>query len=160
MPHNSITLTDLAYLAGLFDGEGNITITQSHPTTSPGSFILRVTLVNTNRAVLEWARELLGGAIYAKTPKADQCGKLACFRWLTERDRAAVVLAALLPYLRIKRDEATIAINFQRYMRATSHRGLNFLPEHIATGRLAYKEAINVARRGEAWQHLLPHQPK
>jgi hypothetical protein len=57
--------TYAAYAAGLFDGEGSITLTRNHPRRWPSP---QVAVASSDREVLEWLRRRFGGSIVAKRP--------------------------------------------------------------------------------------------
>ncbi len=58
---------DLAYIAGLVDGEGCIMITKENRLYTEAKhgyrFWLQVKITNTNKAVLEWVKDLFGGSV-------------------------------------------------------------------------------------------------
>ena len=49
---------EIAYIAGLFDGEGSIVLAKDTRLT-PGAFQLTISITNTNLKVLEWIQKLL-----------------------------------------------------------------------------------------------------
>ncbi len=94
--------TDYAYIAGLFDGEGTVLISNQ--------LYMAARLRNTNRAVLEWIKSINGsGHIYCDNRNAKPCYSLE----YTSR-QAVRFLSPLLPFLRIKRAQADLAIEFHQ----------------------------------------------
>lgn len=96
--------TDAAYVAGLLDGEGTITV--------PGGARLQitpiVTIVMTDRALIEWVRDTVGGRVRTQ-PKAERHHR-SIWQWTVYGDQAVAVLAQIQPYLRLKLHQASLAV--------------------------------------------------
>lgn len=92
--------TTLAYLAGLIDGEGYIGIKKSN--RSPGPiYHERIQVRMVHEEAIALLAETLGGNYYRERPHADDGRPLYCYQ-ASDRKAANIVLA-LLPYLRVKR---------------------------------------------------------
>jgi len=104
--------TDLAYVAGIVDGEGCISIAHN---TRPGhkypSFELRVTVTSTDLWLCQMLRMGFAGRIASKSLETSR--RLPCWYWSIERAHAAEFLKLILPYLHIKKPQAELAIQFQ-----------------------------------------------
>ena len=100
---------DVRYLAGLFDGEGYVSLCRHHIHTS--SIALKVGVVNTYRPVLEEIKSLFGGAIYTIRKETERHRQ--CYSWVATTTFAETFLKAVLPYLHIKRRQAEIGIEFR-----------------------------------------------
>jgi hypothetical protein len=100
-------LFDAPYIAGLLDGEGTILIFKV-----PGSFHLRVSVVNTDLPVLERMKGLFGGAICQKLEKISIRTR-PCWQWEIQGPKAAELLVELFPHLIIKKEQAKLALEFQ-----------------------------------------------
>lgn len=113
-----IDVVDLAYAAGIIDGEGSIYITRSirRFMTEAGlrerpAYVLRITVVHTDRPLVDWLAETFGGG--ARTlPVRDKKWKPQ-FVWVAGGGRAAQITGVLLPYMRVKVDQAELALEFQ-----------------------------------------------
>jgi hypothetical protein len=103
-----IELKDLAYLAGLVDGEGNIDAQVKQRQTGVA---LRIS--NSNRAVLEWVKQKFGGKIYRKQEK---CYKHKHWVWILGGKKALPLFKALQPLLKIKAAEVRVAIEMLEYL--------------------------------------------
>jgi len=105
-----MTETDLAYLAGFFDGEGCVGVyPNSHRT---GHYLLVQLTQNDDavaRALLESVRDRWGGSIREQRTST---GRVKLGYGVTS-DKAAVLLRDLLPYLRGKREQAEVAATWQ-----------------------------------------------
>ena len=121
----ALILTDVeaAYIAGLVDGEGSIRLRQNGDQMSD-----EMNVTNTDRAVLDWLRERLGGhvVVHAKAgPRHRQS-----FRWIATTLRARAILRRLLPYLKVKHRHAEALLAFREAIPAYKllHRGGVRLP--------------------------------
>lgn len=97
LPHDHRTL---AYLAGLFDGEGCITRTNDHPIVQIGM---------TDEPVMRWVAEIGGTLRVEDHPNRGNRKPLYRWRLLAGSD-VREFLWALFPYLRVKRTQAEEAI--------------------------------------------------
>lgn len=105
--------TDLAYMAGVFDGEGCICIAKAkaregryHP-----SYHLECSVQMANEYLPTLYRFSFGGSIYLyqhKNPRHQPT-----WEWHISARKANDFLKAILPYLTIKKGEAELAIKFQ-----------------------------------------------
>lgn len=120
-------LFDLAYIAGLFDGEGSIAIRRRavNPNTGTYGHHLQVVITNTDLEVLEWVQSVLGSYLVTSRQKRRE-EWAATYAWGASTVQAASVLSTLLPFLRIKREPALVAIEFQR--RVSSYKGHRHKP--------------------------------
>jgi hypothetical protein len=101
---------DLAYAAGLFDGEGSISIV-SYTNRERGYFKLDVRVANTDKAVVEWLSIMFGGYLSVQK-RTDETHKVV-YRWAIADRGAGRFLRLIYPYLKIKRLRAEMAINFR-----------------------------------------------
>ena len=106
--------TDLAYIAGIVDGEGCITLaraTRKHPTSLCGYSIDTLVIVsNTNKWLLEYLKFAFGGSVRAQ--KLGENRKV-CYHWRLSSRQAEAFLELILPYLHLKRPQAELALKFQ-----------------------------------------------
>jgi hypothetical protein len=115
-----MTETEKAYLAGFIDGEGSIGIYPDY--RSSRNYRLVLTVSNTNKDVIDWIANIVGEKhsrqVKVKTTKD-------CPSWQGEKDRwkdcysiwfgsgiAQSVLKEVFPYLIVKKQQATIAIEY------------------------------------------------
>ena len=113
--------TVLAYLAGFLDGEGcihlreKLTFSGADPKKKkyPGYYgAIRVT--QNVRAPLELFQRYFGGGIRLKAHPGKDGRNWQHFEWECSMAQSGPMLAALLPYLIVKADEARAAIAFFR----------------------------------------------
>lgn len=103
----------LAYTAGLFDGEGSITIQKSTGKLSP-RYSLAVTLANTYEPVVRWVADCNGGKVYKRKGVNSPL-----WAWSISAHGAYAFLTKHLYHLRVKREQAQVAIDFQEHMMDT-----------------------------------------
>lgn len=100
---------DLSYLAGVIDSDGSITIgvDRNGSRTTPRFFEI-VAVRQCDTEAVHLAQELFGGNITIGKPGSLR-GRPS-HDWYCYNRRAATVLRALLPYLKIKRQQAAIVL--------------------------------------------------
>ena len=107
--------TDIAYLAGLIDGEGYIGIKKLKPTNrrrSP-SYQARIQVRMVEEAAIAFLAETLGGSYYLESAHAANGRPLFCYQ--ASDAKAERVLRTVLPYLRVKRENAETVIAFRKW---------------------------------------------
>ena len=134
------------YIAGILDGEGTIHITK---TTSPHSlavqnrthpgYVPRICAGMVDQEVIELLAEVLGGNTHVEhTPHNRQ----DVYRWsLSGRLAVLKVLPVLIPYLRVKRPQAKLLLEY-----CLDFEDLRSRPEDI--------KAAEYQRREEAYQAM------
>lgn len=112
------TETELAYIAGLFDGEGCVSIYAKYDEKNDRRYhALNVSIANGNSAVLRWVQARLGGRLnnngVGGKGAARDCWSL---RW--SNTQTVEFLTAVLPYLIVKREAAEIGLEFRKTVTA------------------------------------------
>ena len=106
----------LAYYAGIFDGEGHITIGASKRTQRV-DYWLQIGIVNTYRPLLESLQTDFGVGHLSQLYGSGTGNRLPAWAWRCTSNQAMAVLNALLPFLRMKLEPAKLAIEFQSRMK-------------------------------------------
>jgi hypothetical protein len=125
----------LAYVAGLFDGEGCICIfpTNYRPKTGANYGASRygiiVNIQMCNEVVIRWLCNEFGGSFVHSRKNRKNPRLKDSFQFKLKEDRAIGLLKLLYPYLRVKKEEAALLFKFievkkQSRYRADSHRAL------------------------------------
>lgn len=107
------TPTTLAYLAGMIDGDGFITITRS-VRKGKEYFGPQVGIAGTRREPHDLAASLWGGTVSAYVPKNPD--HRTQFNWQRMGKDAVPILEGLLPYLLIKADHARLALELAEHL--------------------------------------------
>ena len=106
---------DIAYLAGLIDGEGHIRIayTVANQFSKKHQWSMAIVISNTNTEVLNWVKKKFGGYVY-RSQKATKFHK-AAFKWVLNTKEANRLSKIVLPFSIIKRRQlqllSTIKVN-------------------------------------------------
>ena len=134
--------TELAYIAGLFDGEGCIHISRikSSKHTHGLRHQLTVDMCMANPFLPELFQFHFGGQYGTKKVPDDHKSQ---WRWRTSSHIASEFLKTILPYLKIKRDEALLAVEFQE--RIELHGRGSSRP--VTDGEFAVREAQYILLR-------------
>lgn len=106
-----LTVAQAAYLAGIIDGEGSIMLYRREKGAA-----MRVTVANTNRALLDWCATVCGVGNIVMTERSNPKHKPSGM-WHVNSQAAASLLEQTRPYLVIKGEQADVAIEFQRKLK-------------------------------------------
>ena len=127
--------TDLAYMAGFFDGEGSVGIyVKSY---AKNQYYMKCSLTQAGEFLPNLMKFHFGGRTYSAGRREirykDQ------WEWKIYGHQAKEFLKAIVPYLKIKRAEAELAIEFQGSM--SRRKGL---PHLLGDEELAVREAQRI----------------
>ena len=101
-----LTDFEVGWAAGMLDGEGHINLIRQ--TRAAGfSYALQVDVTNTDHRALAELKRLFGGTIKERAAREN---RRAVWRWYLTASAARDLLILLEPHLRIKREEAQVAI--------------------------------------------------
>lgn len=97
--------TDLAWAAGIIDGEGCISLNNEHRV----QYLLRISVTNTDLRMLTRLRDLFGGSV---------CGPLKRYKvhhkdrwvWDIKASKAESAIRAMFPYFVTKKQEAELGL--------------------------------------------------
>lgn len=132
-----LTEQEKAYFAGFFDGEGSVIIyKRKTPVNYPkreGSrcgvgvtipYRIHVTVTNTNYAIVKDFKAAFGAACppYPTSHSLKRKNHRPAWKWFASCQKAAAFLRAVLPYLRVKRLEAEVALAMQDTIDRFKHR--------------------------------------
>ena len=99
---------DIAYIAGLFDGEGNVSY-KKYPKKRKGTkkdymtWNIRLEISMTDKNIIELVHEtLMVGTVHEKPPGKGQIGRKMQYRWRCSHRDALHVCKLLWPYVIIK----------------------------------------------------------
>jgi hypothetical protein len=115
------TIAELAYTAGIVDGEGSVALTRWK-----NSFLPFVQVTNTDRRIIDWLQERFGGSVYIFTRNSPIHKPRFNLRWVGKHSTALLIV--LLPYLVLKRQQAELCLRYYSEGR-NFHDGNNRLPE-------------------------------
>lgn len=129
-----VSLKDLAYMAGFFDGEGSICITRYRNNRNKDKsflYTLYVSVVGTKREVIDFFNTTLSPQ--RKVGESKYRDEFIAYRWGCASENAIQFLKMIYPYLKLKRKQAELAIKFQERKNKDSYRtrGVKLLQEDI-----------------------------
>lgn len=135
------SLIDIIYIAGLFDGEGYITIQKPH--SGSRSHVLEIGICNTNKEIIDFVHNVLKvGHVDIKTYSNEKWRPL--YRWIANSRQALKVLEKILPFLKVKKKQAELAIEFQKNIKRISFR----ISSEELNRREKLREQITLLNRG------------
>lgn len=125
--------TKWSYLAGILDGEGTVSITRrlrtdvaknaakaadsGYSNANPSlAYCMRVSVYNTNIALMQWLIENFGGVYYTKSRSIQNVEKHKVeYDWrIKGAKNHERILLGILPYLVIKKEQAKLALEYVR----------------------------------------------
>lgn len=113
---------DLAYAAGVIDSDGYFSIGRKRGPERAGGrlpnyYDLKVGCNQIGDLIPRWLAETFGvGGVYRCEPNGRSGG---WFSWLAQSQKAGTVAEALVPWLRLKREQAEVAVEFCAVLRAS-----------------------------------------
>jgi len=105
--------TDIAYIAGLIDGEGYIGIKKTtirKDCVNP-SYHARIQIRMVDEQAIKFITETLGGNYYKEKPSSPKGRPLYWFQ--AANNSAEIILKTILPYLKVKKTSAETVLNFR-----------------------------------------------
>lgn len=123
-----MTNEQIAYLAGIIDGEGCIRVVEEKAKYSRGSvnprFRMLLQITNTNLGLLEWLKINWGGYIVIKEKYQAKDGitRKKCFhaRWYDKK--AGNILRQCMPYFIAKKKEALVCLELDDMKKGSVHK--------------------------------------
>lgn len=111
LPTGRLSGEEAAYMAAFIDGEGSISIRRR---TTQIQFML--TVVNTHEGIIRWLHQRTGmGQIKQREVRNEKWRQV--WEWSVTSRQAAQVIYAVYPHLRVKQQQAAVALHFM----ATTH---------------------------------------
>tara|TARA_A100001515_G_scaffold101615_2_gene82291 strand:+ start:836 stop:1264 length:429 start_codon:yes stop_codon:yes gene_type:complete len=96
---------DIAYLAGLFDGEGSVSYKQymrkrKHGKKAYPTWQIRLEIAMTDESIIRWVTEFVGVGTYG--PRKVRPGRKKQWRWRCSHRQAYYVARLIWPYVHVK----------------------------------------------------------
>lgn len=132
--------TDLAYMAGLIDGEGTIGIERrgGGPTYKSTRYTLVVAIQMSDRPAIDHVARLFQRNIFVKTASGSM--RKNAYRVTWQSRLAMELLKPLVPYLILKRPQALVGIQFQEEQSADRRIGAVLSDGAVARKEFHYRE--------------------
>jgi hypothetical protein len=120
------TVAQLAYMAGIIDGEGSLVIGNYSSNKKTGAIHYHTALeINkTDEGLIHWLHHTFGGNIVNYTAKqTPKNSRQAVFRWIANGDRLTHICEEVLPYLVVKRKQAELMLRMRETYKPTHKAG-------------------------------------
>lgn len=125
-----------AYYAGLVDGEGFITIQQNSPYESHRYHKVAVRITMTTKIAIEEGQKYWGGWIYKRDRKNPKWANP--YDWVLQSFYAVKFLKDILPYLKEKKDQAEIVIEFYGLQKRKSRQSV----QRVSDSEMEYRKSL------------------
>ncbi len=113
----NLTGSEKAYLAGIVDGEGCLSLRRGKKT----SYALRLTVVSTCRPLISWIKLKVGGNLYSRNIRHINSNTKDYWVWCTgNQDIIEAITITIQPYLIVKRAQAKLVL---LYIKLRGRRG-------------------------------------
>lgn len=119
----------MEYIAGLFDGEGCITIRQHTKRDGRVQHYISLNITNIYKPLLESLKELFGGVVRIK-PKS-QLGNLQVYTWELNGIMCSEFINSIITHSIIKQEQLQVGLDFIATMSNTRSK----LPTHVLAQR-------------------------
>ncbi len=138
---STLSTADAAYIAGLLDGEGTVTLVRKHRNENHQ---LALSISNTDLELLRYVRESVGaGKITSK--RTTRTHHTPSYTYAIYNRQALALLAQLTPYLRTYKSKRASRI-LENYVRLTKRNGKYTAEQHRA--RQSFVERVMAIRPG------------
>lgn len=124
----------LAYLAGIIDGEGSLYIqAQKRSDRKKIAYFPRFQVPNTNEKLIDWLHTTFGGYRYRKERTKYNPKWRTQYEWFTDIPLLDKLLPLIIPYLLLKQEHAKIMLEFRETF--NKYPGRNTLPDSVQNFR-------------------------
>jgi len=110
------SIAQIAYLAGIMDGEGAFIIGAyaKNPKTGTPHFHTTMQISSTDAVLINWLVDNFGGRLqYYTSKQTPKNARRAVYRWTAHSDRVKHLCEIMLPYLIIKKEQAEVMIQMR-----------------------------------------------
>jgi LAGLIDADG DNA endonuclease family protein len=153
LPVVQMTSEQAAYLAGLIDGEGCISISRIKSSSPRGyGYFCRMSIGMTDPLLLEIAREIGIGVQRLQTGGREKKWK-DCYIWYWSGNGVRILLPLVSPYLRFKRRQAEVALEYLQLADHHSLKGVESSAYWVRADWL-HREMKQLNRRGRKQESL------
>ena len=145
---SNVSEIDWARLAAYIDGEGCIRIAGVRGATPYSRRVLyvEVTVTNTDIRLADWLRRTFGGSTHINNKRANQAKWSPATAWVVGSQHASKILERCLPYFIIKREQADVALAFQRTIITDRRYGCKGRPIELIDQQHLLKEQLQTLK--------------
>jgi len=133
----------LGYFAGIIDGEGSITITDSTHTQKRSFFTTSLGISSTDKILIDWIIKEFGGWQSEYTPKqTPKNSRKKVYRWQITGENLETILNLVYPYVVIKKREIEVMFKMRKTYNLVKG-GSQKVPEEITKLRQKYTKELS-----------------
>ena len=103
----------LAYLAGLFDGEGSVGIYEFKKPNKNSNWQFKVEIANTDWRIMQWLLDNVGGIVHENTRSKSHWSK--AYSWHVQGKNSEIFCQLIKPYTIIKTNQIDACLYFRGY---------------------------------------------
>lgn len=107
---------DLAYLAGLFDGEGTVEARENKRKDRAADWTLRLGIFNTDGNLMRWLVDTFGGTVNVIGKKNRPMARRDVYVWRIPVRKHESLIQALVPHLIVKRSQVELSLHLLQLM--------------------------------------------
>ena len=110
------TIGQIAFLAGIVEGEGSIYIGNfsCNPKTGSKYYQTNIEVTNTAKNLIDWLYDTFGGRVYTYTAKqTPKNSRRTAYRWIITGERVTHLSEIMLPYMIAKQRQTEIMIKMR-----------------------------------------------
>ncbi len=139
------TQAQVAYMAGIMDGEGTFYIGNYSGNRKNGDkhFQTVIAVASTDKCLIDWLKDVFGGSTRSYTPKQmSKNARKQVYRWQATSNRLLHICEEIFPYLIIKRRQCEILIEIRKtYHDAHNIKGRQHV-QNLPTGILELRQLL------------------
>lgn len=143
------SLLDLAYIAGLVDGEGHIGLAKGKRKAEHHNetYMPNVTITNTNMALLLHVKAITGIGDITTSSRGERSNWKARSNWYLRGEEQVVFLQAIRSFLIIKNQQANLLIEFHSLINDPGQ-ARTLSEEAVILRDVIYQELAELNKRG------------
>lgn len=139
------TETQIAYLAGIMDGEGTFFIGDYSGNRKNGDkhFQVVIKITSTDKCLIDWVLNIFGGTYaFYKASKVSKKSRRDVHIWQATGDRLQHICELMIPYLIIKKKQAEILVEMRKtYKNQMNVKGIQCV-QRIPSDVLAFRQKL------------------
>lgn len=148
-PISLLSDIQIAYLTGLVDGEGSITLLKNRICVQ-----LNIHITMTHEPTIKWLSDVLSVKMRKVSRKVLRDNWKPQFSTVLSGRRAAILCERMLPYAITKKSQMLIGVEFGKTLGQSAGPGIPVPPEIIAR-RLELKEQMHKANDCRKYSHIM-----
>ena len=154
------SITDIAYLAGIIDGEGSIYIGNfsCNATTGAKYYQTNIEVCNTEKALIDWLKNTFDGCAtkYTRKQMAANCRK-DVYRWIIHGELVTHLCELILPFSQCKKKQIEIMLKMRSTYKQTGMQKGKDGVAPLTKEMLELRHSLFLELRNLHCRNYLPH---